>query len=274
MPRLTLQFEGRVLKEFSVGVVATIGRLPDNTVTIDNPAVSNRHARVIREGDQFVLEDLKSTNGTFVNEAAVSRHTLQDGDVVQIGKHKILFEELAGEEPAAPDDRAEPSMADMGGTVFLDTRKQKALLAHAHAMKSGAAPLGAAAATVEAVAPPHLGAAAAMPQPSAPKVAPKAPAPAGKVGILQVLFGKTDESEYALRGQTSLIGKSDTALVRLKGWFKPKVAVAISRKGEGYVAARLGGRPTVNNQPLNGRRDLLDGDVIRISGLTLEFRLK
>ena len=267
MPKLTLQFEGRVLKEYTVGIVATIGRLPDNTVSIDNPAVSNRHARIVRDGDQFVLEDLKSTNGTFVNEEPVSRHTLKSGDVVLVGKHRIVFEELPGEELAAAADAAEPSMANMGGTVFLDTRKQKELLAHAHAL-----------ATSEAKAEPAPAAPAESPLPtpkvSPAKAAPKAPAAHAKVGVLQVLAGKTDQSEYMLKGQTSLIGKSDTALVRLKGWFKPKVAVAIARKGEGYVATLLGGRATINNQPLSGRQDLNDGDVIQVSGLTLEFRMK
>ena len=55
MAKLTLQFEGRVLKEYVVGKSVTIGRLPDNTVVIDNPAVSGHHARVFREDDRLVL---------------------------------------------------------------------------------------------------------------------------------------------------------------------------------------------------------------------------
>ena len=69
----------------------SIGRLPDNTIVIDNPAVSARHARVYREGHQYVLEDLKSTNGTFVNDRPIARHTLLEGDIVLVGKHTLVF---------------------------------------------------------------------------------------------------------------------------------------------------------------------------------------
>jgi len=258
MPRLILQFEGLVLKECVVGASATIGRLPDNAVVIDNPAVSSRHARVFRDGDHFVLEDLKSTNGTFVNEARVTRHTLQNGDVVVVGKHRVVFEEVAGEEPVAAADEAEPKIANFGGTMFLDTKQQKALLAQAQAMQSASE------------APTAKVAVAQVPKSPAPKT----PAASASVGVLTVLAGKSDRPEYTLRAQTSLIGKSDTAVVRLKGWFKPKSAVAIARKGDTYTATQLGGKTLINGEPLTGRRDLKDRDVLLVSGLTLEFHLK
>jgi pSer/pThr/pTyr-binding forkhead associated (FHA) protein len=83
--RLILQFEDRILKECSVGLMATIGRLPDNTMVIDNPAVSGHHACVFRDGDAY-RGGLESTNGTFVNETGHST-TLQNRDVLLIGKH-------------------------------------------------------------------------------------------------------------------------------------------------------------------------------------------
>ena len=104
MSKLILQFDGVVLKEFAIGAALTIGRLPDNAVMIENPAVSGHHARVYRDGDTVILEDLESTNGTFVNDQHVTRHTLQHGDVVLVGKHKLLYDESAvaeGDVPAA-----------------------------------------------------------------------------------------------------------------------------------------------------------------------------
>jgi hypothetical protein len=89
--------------------------------------------------------------------------------------------------------------------------------------------------------------------------------------MLRVLAGTADRAEYRLDAQTSLIGASHAALVRLRGWFKPKVAVAIARNGDGYVATRLGGRISVNGEPLTGRHELRDGDMLRVGGLTLEF---
>src|SRR5712691_3495537 len=60
MAKLILQFEDQVVKEYPVGMMATIGRLSDNTVMIDNPAVSSHHACVFRDGGQFVVEDQRS----------------------------------------------------------------------------------------------------------------------------------------------------------------------------------------------------------------------
>ena len=86
MSKLTLQYEGVVLKEYAIGPGVTIGRLPDNAVIIDNPAVSGHHARVFREGQQVILEDLRSTNGTFVNGAQIRVPTgIRPGDVIELG---------------------------------------------------------------------------------------------------------------------------------------------------------------------------------------------
>jgi len=248
MANLTLEFEGLVLNEYVVGPVLRIGRLPDNTVIIDNPAVSSHHARIIRDGDHFVLEDLQSTNGTFVNETRVTRQALQDGDVVLVGKHRLVFGRGSDDEPAVPDD-VEPMLSNQGDTVFLDTKKHRALVAKLEEAKvrsgNGAGP--------------------------APEM--KDDASLVRGGALRVLVGQTDRQEYKLEARTALIGKSETALVRLRGWFKPNTAVAIARTPDGYVATRLGGKPLVNSEPLN-KHVLKDGDLLRVSGLTLEFRQK
>ena len=104
MPKVILQFDDQTLKDYVVGPRVTIGRLPDNTVVIDNPAVSGHHASIVREADRFILEDLRSRNGTYVNEKQVYRHPLQNGDVVLIGKHQLRFDEMAGGEAAAEHD--------------------------------------------------------------------------------------------------------------------------------------------------------------------------
>lgn len=248
MPRVILQFEDQILKEYVVGPRVTIGRLPDNTVIIDNGAVSGHHACIFREGDQFILEDLYSRNGTYVNEKHVTRHTLQNGDVVLVGKHKLLFDQAAGGEAAV--EPAEATLPNMGDTVYLNTQKHRELLAKLRAARWAPENVAGAPATVNPVA---------------------TPVPPAKVGVLRVLAGRADRSEYNLEARTSLIGKSDDALVRLHGWFKPKVAVAIARNGEGYVATLLGGKTLINSQPLGGRYNLKDGDVLQVGGLTLEF---
>ena len=59
--------------------------------------------------------------------------------------------------------------------------------------------------------------------------------------------------------------------MRLRGWFKPSVAVAIARSGNSYVATPLGGKTLINEERLEGRRVLQEGDMLNVSGLVLEF---
>src|SRR5262249_51876102 len=182
MPKLTLQCDDRTLNTCVVGQTATIGRLGDNTIVIESPAVSGHHARVFRNGESFVVEDLASTNGTFVNGKRVSRHTLTTGDVVRIGKqHKLLFDEQGGDAPAQPE-AIEAMTSNPGDTMYLDADKHKALLTW-------------------------------LKQAEAESAASEA---AAGVGILRVIKGRADQSEYTLQAHTSLVGKSDAALVRLR----------------------------------------------------------
>src|SRR6476661_5472483 len=98
MPKLILQIDNRVLNTCVVDQRASIGRRADNTVVVDNSAVSGHHATVFRDGEHFVIEDFASKDGTFVNDKRVSRHTLRDGDAVRLGKgkHTIVFDEQGG----------------------------------------------------------------------------------------------------------------------------------------------------------------------------------
>jgi pSer/pThr/pTyr-binding forkhead associated (FHA) protein len=69
----------------------TIGRAPENEIAIENLAVSRRHAEIGRDNGSYVIEDLNSANGTFVNGVQVTRTEIVDKDVISIGKHKLYF---------------------------------------------------------------------------------------------------------------------------------------------------------------------------------------
>ncbi len=74
------------------GEVVSIGRHSSNDVVIDHPKVSREHARIERtDGDDFILQDLNSTNGTWVRGDRVDRVALQDGDLVKIGDAQLVF---------------------------------------------------------------------------------------------------------------------------------------------------------------------------------------
>jgi len=259
MAKLILQCEDRAAQEYAVEKMVTIGRLSDNTVVLDHPSVSSHHACVFSDGEHCIVEDLQSTNGTFVNGRRVARRTLLNGDVVLVGKHKIVFDQLASAQPGAP--AGTESVANNGETVFLDNRtlldklfidsdtyrKSEALSARLTDLEHHAAMAKSAAGQSESA----------------------------DVGVLRVVAGPSDQAEYRLDKHTSLIGKAPSSLVRLQGWFKPSVAVAITRNRQGYVATLVGGNTFVNSQPLNGRRhELKDGDVLEVSGLILAFRAK
>jgi pSer/pThr/pTyr-binding forkhead associated (FHA) protein len=94
MTKLVLQQGGTVIGEYPLlKPVVTIGRKPDNDLRIDNLAVSGHHARVVRDEDRFTLEDLGSTNGTFLGARRIKAETLSDGMEITIGKYTLRFVE-------------------------------------------------------------------------------------------------------------------------------------------------------------------------------------
>jgi pSer/pThr/pTyr-binding forkhead associated (FHA) protein len=126
MARLVLMFNKQVIKEYPfLEDSVTVGRNEDNTIAIENLAVSGYHARIDKTGSDFILTDLQSTNGTFVNDKKVVSHKLSHGDNVIIGKHVILF---VGTEKGKVQDEIDAQKMDMDKTMMLDTAKQKELL--------------------------------------------------------------------------------------------------------------------------------------------------
>ncbi|MDQ6764833.1 MAG: FHA domain-containing protein [Verrucomicrobiota bacterium] len=95
--------------------VMTIGRAPENTLRIDDPSVSGRHAELRQMGETFQLTDLKSTNGTRVNERPVESVTLRAGDRIRFGKVEARFEDdaAAGSEPLPVIAEATAQPAEM-----------------------------------------------------------------------------------------------------------------------------------------------------------------
>jgi len=82
--------EGEVFN-LSMDSAVSIGRAPTNDVPVLDTAVSGEHCRIRPEGGAFVLHDLKSTNGTFVNEKRIERHRLSEGDVIRVGETQLQF---------------------------------------------------------------------------------------------------------------------------------------------------------------------------------------
>lgn len=92
MPKMIVSIDGVVIKEVQLTKErTTLGRRPYNDVVIDNLAVSGEHAALQMTGSEVALEDLNSTNGTYVNGKAIKKQVLQNGDTIEVGKYKIKF---------------------------------------------------------------------------------------------------------------------------------------------------------------------------------------
>ena len=97
MAKITIHENGQKLEEIAIRPgTMTIGRGPGNHVQIRNAGVSTDHARIVTLMDLSYVEDLGSTNGTFVNDKRVQRHTLHNGDVIRIGNRMLVFSAEAG----------------------------------------------------------------------------------------------------------------------------------------------------------------------------------
>ncbi len=237
MERLILTFNKQIINRYSFNKDnLTIGRKPENDVQIDNLAVSGHHARIDRTGNDFILTDLQSTNGTFVNHKQIVSHTLKHGDNIQIGKHVLIFLASEKQEAGAEEPVKE---RDLDKTMILDTAKQRELIAKQ--AKPGTA----------------------------------VPAASEKIGVLSALGG-SDLGEIELTKKLTRIGKADTSEIRLSGMMMGATAATISKRPSGYTIAFTGGRTKikVNGNVIHDSVPLKDFDTIEIGSHKFQFYQK
>jgi pSer/pThr/pTyr-binding forkhead associated (FHA) protein len=249
MARLILSLDGQVMAEYNMNKERyTIGRLPDNDIRIDNPAVSGHHSLIINILNDSFLEDLNSTNGTYVNGKLIKKHALQHGDVVTVGHHQLRFVET--QSPDGEQDEFEKTMIITPGSAVAAAAAKKA-----QAIAPAPAPVAKAASSSTASTSIRQGPASANGEQAT--ALPKAK--------LQVLSG-------AFAGRELELNKALTTLGR------PGVQVAaITRRSDGYFIVHVdSGKP--NDYPLvNGSatgeqaRKLNDNDVILLAGVKMGF---
>ena len=265
MPRLIVTLDGLTLRDVQLNRErTTIGRRPYNDLVIDNLAVSGDHAAILRGPGGSFLEDLGSTNGTFLNGRAIQRAPLQHQDSIDIGKYRLRY---IDEIPTADFER-----------TMLVRPGSSPLPGHAPGAASGTpagAPPGTALGhsssdTPDAVAGglPRAPAPAvrrgASPQPlAAPAASPVASTEAPPARV-KVVSGGAAGRELQLVKVVTTIGRPGGAIA------------AITRRGDGYTLAHVEGSPTTR---LNGaelpRRpvSLRSGDQLDLSGVVMEFLL-
>ena len=284
MARLFLSLDNQVLAEYNMTKERyTIGRLPDNDVRIDNPAVSGHHSLIINILNDSFLEDLNSTNGTYVNGKLIKKHALQHGDVITIGHHQLRFSDQ--QENEAEQDEFEKTMVIPSGQQNADQLAKAEKAAEAAAAEAAAAEAASQAVQSDAAAavrldPEEAAALDEKPEPAAPAPEKKetfrpsatytgidpATAPSAlPLGKLQVLSG-------AFAGRELELTKALTTLGR------PGVQVAaITRRAEGYYVVHVesgkeGDYPLVNGEPIGSKaRKLDDNDVVQLAGVKMGF---
>jgi pSer/pThr/pTyr-binding forkhead associated (FHA) protein len=124
MPILSLKFKDTDIGDYQLqkGLSLTIGRRKNNDVVIENLAVSGHHAKIDSVGDEFVLIDLQSKNGSFVNEKIINTHWLKDGDIINIGKHSLAFKYTEGE--PVPNEGSD----EIDKTMVMDTSQYRSMV--------------------------------------------------------------------------------------------------------------------------------------------------
>jgi hypothetical protein len=247
MARLVLSLDGQVLAEYNMSKERyTVGRLPDNDIRIDNPAVSGHHALVINILNDSFLEDLNSTNGTYVNGKIIKKHALQSGDTITVGHHSLRFVDGEGDEP---DDEFEKTM------VIGPRGSVRVVPAQVSAAAAGAAAAGGAATAAKSEPAP----AAATP------AAGSMQASQLRKARLQVLSGQFAGRELELIKTLTTLGR-------------PGIQVAaITRRADGYYVVHVeSGKendfPLVNGAPIGQQaRRLHDNDVLQLAGVKMGF---
>ena len=239
MARLILSLDGHTMAEYNMNKERyTIGRLPDNDIRIDNPAVSGHHSLIINILNDSFLEDLNSTNGTYVNGKLIKKHALQHGDIVTVGHHQLRFVE--------EDEQQDEFQTTM---VIQPSARPVESIRRAEARVDTATIRGNAAPVAEARKPAALAEAQLALKPAK----------------LQVLTGQFAGRELDLVTALTPLGR-------------PGIQVAaITRRADGFYivhveSERDGDYPLVNGEAIGSQAyRLRDNDVIQLAGVKMGF---
>jgi predicted component of type VI protein secretion system len=252
MARLILSLESNVLAEYNMSKERyTIGRLPDNDVRIDNPTISGYHSLIINILNDSFLEDLNSTNGTYVNGKLIKKHALQHGDVVTVGKHQLRYVDSDAEDAEKDDEFARTMVIGASDDV-----------------KPGSRPPG-----FEDPPPANANGASANGSGASPRNLPKDQGTMpGEVGSKPLAVAKVQVLNGQFAGREVPLSKAVTTLGR-----PGAQVIAITRRADGYNIVQVENEPERDPPSVNGTalaasaRALADNDVIEIIGIKMGF---
>jgi len=243
MAKLIIKLDGKVESEYELtSENTTIGRHKNNDIQIDNLAVSGHHSQVIKIMDDCFVEDLNSSNGTYVNGNLIKKHALKDGDEIKIGKHQLRYINEAAANVSDSEDQFEKTMIirpdsaglpESAGNSEIDKQMGQiaAKLASEHKLDTSNKQV--------------VGSAS-----------------------LQLLSGTNSGKQLPLTKVLTTLGK-------------PGVQVAaITRRPTGYYILHVegganSGQPTVNGEKVGSKASPLNNnDIIEVAGIKMEFNIK
>lgn len=216
----------------------TIGRKPSNDIPIDNLSISGKHAQVITILEDSFLEDLGSTNGTYVNGKLIKKHALEHGDIITLGKYQITYQ--SGSDGGAQDFEqtmiirpGEAGMPEAAADKEIDKSMQKISAAIAsEAASTAASPI------------------------------------ASKEACLQLLSGANAGKELILTKALTTIGQPGVQVAaitrRPQGFFLIHVD-----GGPNNSVPKVGGSPIGS-----GAHELKSHDIIEVASVKMEFYLR
>jgi pSer/pThr/pTyr-binding forkhead associated (FHA) protein len=264
MAKIHVKFNSAVVKEVElVKEVTTFGRKTENDIVIDNPAISGFHGKILIENDQYFVEDLNSTNGTFMNGQRIKKSLLKNRDQVSIARHVLelitdssaptlseKLSDISSQQITAEEPNVSPPPAPKPIVINMKDLVKPAVKAEI---------------SIEPVKPAFAEPVSADNNMLNPDQTPKA-------GILKIIHGGDGQEEINLKDLVTYIGSSDKAMVKLKGLLAPAIAAAISKKQEGFfLKAAKPGYIKVNGHPLEEQIFLEHGAQIEVGGLTILF---
>lgn len=240
MARLILSIDDQVMAEYNMTKERyTIGRLADNDIRIDNPTVSGHHSLIINILNDSFLEDLSSTNGTYVNGRLIKKHALQHGDVITIGRHQLRFIDSVSDEE---QDEFANTMVISKSDLAADAPRPSA-------------------AAAAAVAPPAPAAEHAPPGAEPARADVMRPLPSAR---MQVLNGSFAGRELGLEKALTTLGRPGAQVV------------AITRRADGYHLVQVENHRQdpvrINGQPVGNQAVRLnENDVVEVLGIKMGF---
>ena len=261
MPTLTLTLKTKSLAEYKLkkGGSITIGRRESNKVVIEDPAVSGHHAKIDSLEDRFVLIDLQSKNGSFVNEQLITSYWLRHGDVISIGEHHLVFEYNEKEK------KVDEEQAKFDETQVMTSTQHRRMMSKSNPTKS-----------ISVVRFWDKPESRGRVRRNIPDVA-KVPAESKKkepMGTLTYLAGGMGTIE--LTRKITTIGKDPTSDIIVKGLLISPTAFTIHRRSDGFYLDYIGGlpRPKINDQTIKDTTRLNDLDIIEIGSTRLQFSIE